>query len=89
LPPAPKVTTSGPKTVETIKSKVQIKGSVNGTADSLRYRVEKGSWKTVPYNGSGKWKLSVSVRKGKNKISVVALGAGGKSPPLQITATRK
>jgi hypothetical protein len=89
IPPAPGVIISGRKTISTHLPRVQIKGKIAGAVKVFSYRVGSRPLKTISYDGSGHWKVRVSVRKGKNTITFTASGLGGTSRPAALTVIRK
>ncbi len=85
-PAAPVVKIAGPKKLTTAKAKLTIKGRATGPVTGVRCRI--GGKPARKAKGTASWKLTVALKPGKNKITVIAHGPGGDSAPARLTLTR-
>lgn len=83
---APSLKVKGPKRITTTKSRIRISGTA--TDNTLLSRIEgKIGRKKFTAKGTLKWKATVRLTSGNNKISLTAYDqAGNKSRPTKITA---
>jgi hypothetical protein len=88
LPTTPLVKILGKRNRSTTKSKLLIKGTAKDYITTVSYRVGKtGAFKKAV--GTATWHFTAKLKPGKNTVTVVAAGEGGKSVPTKITVTRK
>jgi len=92
--PPPAATLAGPTIggsthYKTKKSKVTIKGSASGAAGlvAVQYKGPKGGFRAA--SGTGSWSFKAQCKPGKNRFTVVAVDALGRtSAPLTIIVKR-
>jgi len=85
--PTPALSLPGKSTVTTSKPTLMVKGFASGGITSLTYRVGNQKWATA--RASNRWSFLVRLKPGKNVITVIARGPGGKSKPLKIVIIRR
>jgi hypothetical protein len=85
--PAPSLSTSGKSILKTSSPTLMVKGFASGGVTNLTYRVGNQKWVTA--RASNRWSFLVRLQPGKNVITVIARGPGGKSKPLKIVIIRR
>lgn len=86
-PSAPKINLIGKKTISTSKAKQTIRGTAVGEVTSVTYRIGSGKW--LKAKGSASWKITITLKRGKNVITVVVTGPGGSSKPIKTVIFKK
>lgn len=76
------------KTRTTKATELRVVGTAGGAVTSVVWRVgATGPFKTA--SGTTSWNFKAKLKRGKNVITVVAIGPGGDSTPQILTVTRK
>jgi sugar lactone lactonase YvrE len=75
------------KPATTTRKKLTIRGTAAGSLTSVQYKVGSGAPKTA--NGTTSWSFSAPLKRGKNVITVYAVGPGGNSLTRSLVIRRK
>lgn len=87
----PTLKVKGAKKLTTTRSRVRLRGVTSEDANTLRYTIRssgRGSKKRQVKLKSDRWKVTIPVKPGLNRIKLVAEGPGGSSKPQKVKVLR-